>query len=230
MTWDTTVKLSDLAIVLATIAGPILAVQAQKWVERWREGAQRKKWVFQTLMTTRATPLATEHVQALNWIVLAFYGRRRWWSLGRTVPTKTETAVMKAWNSYLAQLNIPIPQDEGGAGAWNGTTRALLTNLLVAIAPDVGFEFDRVLFEQGAYHPYAHEVMMSEQNKLRKQTIELLEGKRSLKMDVERFPVNEAATVALTELHSRLNAALDGQRALSVKVERDAPPMGIPVR
>jgi hypothetical protein len=64
---------SDWAIVSATLLGPILAVQAQKWLERWRDYRNRKMWVFQTLMATRAARLEAEHVRALNMIDLVFY-------------------------------------------------------------------------------------------------------------------------------------------------------------
>lgn len=43
-------------MIIATIAGPILAVQAQKWLERLRERRNRKFCVFQQLMATRASP------------------------------------------------------------------------------------------------------------------------------------------------------------------------------
>lgn len=64
----------DWSEIIATIAGPILAVQAQKWLERLRERRNRKLKVFQQLMATRASRLSTDHVQALNMIDLVFYG------------------------------------------------------------------------------------------------------------------------------------------------------------
>jgi hypothetical protein len=64
----------DWLLILATIAGPILAVQAHKWVERLREGRNRKLRLFERLMATRAARLSAEHVQALNMIDLVFYG------------------------------------------------------------------------------------------------------------------------------------------------------------
>jgi uncharacterized protein DUF6680 len=62
-------------IAAATIAGPILAVQAQKWVERATERRRGQLQVFYWLMATRATRLSNEHVQALNRIELVFRGR-----------------------------------------------------------------------------------------------------------------------------------------------------------
>ena len=49
-----TITFSDSFLIIATLAGPILAVQAQKWIERVRGKGERKFRVFQTLMMTRA--------------------------------------------------------------------------------------------------------------------------------------------------------------------------------
>ncbi|MHA6848823.1 DUF6680 family protein [Ralstonia syzygii] len=56
----------DWVMVGATIAGPILAVQAQKWVERAREATNRRSLIFTTLMATRQSRISMEHVRALN--------------------------------------------------------------------------------------------------------------------------------------------------------------------
>jgi len=72
---------AEMLMVLATIVGPIAAVQAQKWVERARASVQRQEWVFITLMATRQDKLGQEHVRALNSIDLAFYGTRNFYVL-----------------------------------------------------------------------------------------------------------------------------------------------------
>jgi len=58
-------QVSEILIVCATVVGPILAVQAQKAVERARERRGRKAWLFHSLMATRAARVSPEHVQAL---------------------------------------------------------------------------------------------------------------------------------------------------------------------
>lgn len=45
---------------MATLCGPVLAVQAQKLVERIRENQQRKLKLFYTLMATRGAGVAPE--------------------------------------------------------------------------------------------------------------------------------------------------------------------------
>ena len=66
MTWDYTIKLTDVAIVLATASGPIFAVQAQKCLERRRSVQERRLLIFRTLMSTRAAVLSPGHVEVLN--------------------------------------------------------------------------------------------------------------------------------------------------------------------
>ena len=80
-------------LIVSTILGPVLAVQAQKWVERARERKNRKAWIFHTLMATRGNRTDVNHVQALNMIELGFYGYR---FLGIHKRTKTEENVLNA--------------------------------------------------------------------------------------------------------------------------------------
>src|SRR5438034_8791127 len=99
---------SDWVLVSATVLGPVLAVQAQKWVERSREKRNRKDWVFLTLMATRAATLSGEHVRALNTIDLAFYGSR---VLGRNIRSRKDQSVIDAWREYYDHLNSG-PRDD----------------------------------------------------------------------------------------------------------------------
>ena len=71
MTFDWNIKITDIAIVFATI----LAVQAQKYLEKGGEIKQRRAWLFRTLMATRATTLSPAHVEALNAVPIEFYGK-----------------------------------------------------------------------------------------------------------------------------------------------------------
>jgi len=66
------ISLSDVALILATVAGPVFAVQAQKFVERVRAARDRREGVFKALMATRGTILSPRHVEALNMIELEF--------------------------------------------------------------------------------------------------------------------------------------------------------------
>jgi hypothetical protein len=64
-------------LILATFAGPIIAVQTQKWIERANERRLAHRRIFYALMATRAMRASVEHVQALNMIDLEFQGP--WW-------------------------------------------------------------------------------------------------------------------------------------------------------
>jgi len=56
----------EIATVLAVIAGPILALYMQSWVNLKRESMNRKIGVFKPLMAAKAGRLTLEHVRALN--------------------------------------------------------------------------------------------------------------------------------------------------------------------
>lgn len=44
-------KFSDVLTIISLIAGPVLAVQAQKWVEGAKEARNRREWFPKTPMT-----------------------------------------------------------------------------------------------------------------------------------------------------------------------------------
>jgi hypothetical protein len=91
---DITIKLADIAIIFATLLGPVFAVQAQKWLERRQDEKRRKMAIFRTLMATRATRLAASHVEALNATPIEFYGRAK--------PLKQ---IIGAWRLHMEHLN-----------------------------------------------------------------------------------------------------------------------------
>ena len=201
-------------MVAATIAGPIFAVQAQKWIERFRERRHRKQTLFQQLMATRAARLSAEHVQALNMIDLVFYGSH---VFGIHRRSKTERIVNEAWREYHDHLGTQYAADAGAV--WNTRLDELFTNLLFAIATDVRFKFDRVQLKKGVYSPQAHGDLEREQIVARKLALEVLAGTRAIKMDVASFPADEAALKAQTDLSKALTEALAGKGALTVSIK-----------
>ena len=62
-------------IVLATLGGPVLAVQTQKFIERAGENRRQKLAIFATLMANRATRLNDDYIRALNSFELRFLTR-----------------------------------------------------------------------------------------------------------------------------------------------------------
>lgn len=207
------IETRDWFIILATLLGPILAVQAQKAVERFRDIRGRKLWVFQTLMATRAARLSTEHVQALNMIDIVFYGSRR--LLGRR--SASEQRVVDAWKEYHDHLNTKF--DDAHVSLWNTQGEEIFVNLLFAVSQDVGYKFDRVQLKKGAYSPVAHGALEQQQNAIRQLAIAVLSGERALKMEVTDLPFDQKAAATQLELSGRLCDALDGKRALAVTVK-----------
>ena len=175
---------ADEALITATLLGPVLAVQVQKWLERWRDYRNRKMWVFQTLMATRAARLEAEHVRALNMIDLVFYGRRRF---GTNWRSKTERAVLESWKIVLDELAVPWNMEANNEARLVRRTD-LFIDLLVAMGDDVGYTFDRVQLKNGAYFPTAHETLTTQQQQLRTLTVELLQGNRALVVRPEQPP------------------------------------------
>lgn len=167
-------KIADALMIAAVIAGPILAVQAQKAIERWTERRSSKRAIFATLMSTRGTRLSPEHVRALNMIDLAFYGTIRF---GRRRQTTNERAVTNAWKEYLDYLS----QDESAITI--DTREDLFVKLLEAIAKSLSLEFDRVHLKRNVYSPVAHHQLEMEQRQLRKSVLEIAEGKKALRVD-----------------------------------------------
>jgi hypothetical protein len=174
---------SDWMIASATIAGPILAVQAQKWIERARESRGRKNWVFQTLMMTRNATVSADHVRALNAIDLSFYGKR---ILGKPLRSAKDQAVIDAWREYFDHLNSG--PGEGAAEAvkvnWMARRSELFTNLLQMMATALNYNFDRVQLQKGIYSPIAHGELEGDIQAYRKFGLELIRGERALKVEV----------------------------------------------
>jgi hypothetical protein len=192
-------EVKDFAVVAATLLGPILAVQAQKAIERIRERKSRKSWVFHQLMGTRAARVSAEHVQALNMIDLVFYGHR---VLGVPRRSRSEQAVLDAWHEYLDHLGTKA--DEKNQEIWNSRGEELFVNLLFTIATDVGYKFDRVQLKKGAYSPVAHGNLELEQGILRQLAIRVFSGQQALKMDVSSFPVDETARNVQIEMQQKI--------------------------
>lgn len=207
----TQMGLNEWLVVGSTLLGPVLAVQAQKWVERARDAANRRTLIFTTLMATRQARLSIEHVRALNSIDLAFYGHR---ILGFVVRGARAQAVVDAWHDYYAHLTLPPerrPQNEAEQRDWTGRSDELFTNLLDRLATATNFKFDRDQLKAGSYSPEAHGTVELEQQAMRRLTLDVLLGNKSLPMEIKAWPV-DANTVA--QQHKVQEQLVDNQRAV----------------
>jgi hypothetical protein len=171
---DTTLKLSDLVIAAATFLGPILAVQAQKLLERRRFEKDQRLRVFKTLWTTRVAKLSHDHVTALNMISLEF-------------PERKYKKVRRAWQVYLAHLGVVLPEEKFQPVFFQERNR-LFTELLQEISEAVGFDFDRNAIEKEAYSTKFQENFENDNTIIRQKLALILNGKAAFPMDVVGFP------------------------------------------
>jgi hypothetical protein len=179
-------------MVASTLLGPILAVQAQKWVERARASSQRKDWIFTTLMGTRQARVSFEHVRALNMIDLAYYGSRVP-IVGYVWQTNSEREVLTAWHTYHAHLTLPTvrrPANEGEQRDWVGRGDELFTNLMDRLALANKFRFERDQLKSGSYSPEAHSTAEMEAQAVRQLAIEVMMGQKALPMDLKAWPID----------------------------------------
>ena len=205
------IELNVWLMIGSTLLGPVLAVQAQKWVERAREATNRRAWVFTTLMATRQARLSIEHVRALNSIDLAFYGRR---VLGIVLRGRRAQGVIDAWHDYHAHLSLPPerrPQSEAEQRDWNGRGDELFTNLLDRLATATNFKFDRNQLKVGSYSPEAHGTLELEQQALRRLAVEVMSGNKSLSMEVKAWPVDPVVAAQQRNMQEQL---VENQRAV----------------
>ena len=176
------VTISDWLIVGSTLVSPLLAVQAQKWIERARERTNRKQAIFETLMTTRGARLQPEHVRALNQIDLEFSGN----GVGRiqTQQSTKDRTVVNAWKDYADVLNEDTDKmQETQFQLWVQRSEEKFIALLHAMSAALGYDFNAVELRRGAYHPKAYWLAERRQQVLQDALGRVLHG------DLEHFPI-----------------------------------------
>jgi hypothetical protein len=205
---------SDYMIVFATLLGPILAVQAQKWIERAGERRNAQKRIFTTLMATRATIVSPDHVQALNMIELDF-GKSRWGG-----PSRREKKVLMKWKEYADHLNTPTPDDDKAAvSAWLRKQEDMLVELLDALGTALGYDFDRVNLKRGIYYPRAHGEQERRKDTFERALIAILTGEASLPMSVTSVAHDEETLALQKKVQEALAKVLAGEGTIRVKTE-----------
>lgn len=165
--------IADWLIILATLLSPVIAVQVTRFLDDRNEVRGRKLSIFKTLMATRAYTVSWVHVEALNRIDLEFEKSKR-----------KEKEVLEAWKAYHDLLN----NDKLNPEQWATRRIDLLVELLHKMAIVLEYDFDKTHIKNSSYAPRAHSDTEAQQEAIRKGTIELLEGKRSLPMFVTNLP------------------------------------------
>lgn len=145
---DTNFRIGDLAIVFATLLGPILAVQTQKLLERRGEERRRQVQLFEDLMATRASVLSPRHIEALNAIPLVFFNSKKIRITSRSKLQKIDDE----WTAYFDHLSDHV-RLEANNQIWHRDRVQKLVSLLLSISNFLGCSFDRKDIENGIYTP-----------------------------------------------------------------------------
>ena len=160
-----------LAIVFATLTGPILAVLVTRWIDNRRAERDRRLDVFRALMRTRKAALQPDHVNALNLVEIEFH---------KVQP------VLVAYRQLMRHFNnVPTPVNE----AWMANHRSLLTRLLSEMANLLGYKIEQLDVFEGGYYPLGWGQVEEQQVAMRLGLLELLAGKRTLPVHVAQNPV-----------------------------------------
>lgn len=203
-------------VVFATLVGPVLAVQTQKFIERAGDHRARRQRIFVALMANRATRLADDFVKALNLIDLEFLPSG--WS------RRKDKAVIGAWHALLDDLNHGpgADADKPTTIAWNARCDDRIVELLAAMSSALGYSFTREQLRRGIYHPQGfyerEQAHLAILDGLRK----VLTGQSALPMAVTQFPTNPDFATAQLELIRKAADAYDGRNgALKVRQVSD---------
>lgn len=185
------VSTADVAIVIATLMGPLFAVQVQVWLERMRARRYRREQVFFALMRTRASSLVPEHVHALNAVPIEFYGKKD---------------ITAAYKDYIAHVNLP----QTDPTAWGARRVDLFMDLLHKIATELRYKFTVAQLKGEFYAPRWQFDLEGEQVAIRQGILKIIQGEAALPMDVKSFPADPEAQAAM-------KAVLKGEAPLAVK-------------
>jgi hypothetical protein len=181
MSIDWTIKATDIAIVFATLAGPILAIWASEKRQKDRQNQERKEWVFRTLMTTRSARLHPDHIQALNNIEFVF---------------SHNSEIVDAWGLYFAHLKTQRGHTEAEMKAWESYTDTHLTNLLHQMAKDLNISFSKTHIMQPSYYPRDYEFTEAQQHELRALLLQLLKNERSINMNATVYSPSQSPEIS----------------------------------
>ncbi|MDE2982965.1 MAG: hypothetical protein OXU74_17375 [Gemmatimonadota bacterium] len=156
-----------LLTITAILLGPIVALWIQRISERKRNRHNRKLYIFQDLMASRATRTSPRHVDALNAIEVEFSGGG-----------KQDARVLGAWRLYLNHLETQVSDDL--LPQWTEKSNDLLIDLLYEMSQALKYGFDKVTLKKNIYAPKAHGDLEVDQYLLRKYVVEMMAGQRPI--------------------------------------------------
>lgn len=150
-----------IAVVLATLLGPVLAVYVTREIDATRQRRARQLDVFRLLMSTRRAPLSPDYVRALNMVEIEFHGIH---------------GVEDAFRELMTNINAsrPLPAN------WHERQRSLTTKLLSAMAKELGYNIQQLDVLEGDYWPQGFADIEAEQQQVRQVVLEVFSGRRPL--------------------------------------------------
>jgi Family of unknown function (DUF6680) len=140
----------------AIVAGPILALSIQRLIDALREKKERRVRLFLTLMSTRATQLAPDHINALNSIDVVFSGRH-------------DRRARDAWHEVLTHLTGDTTQPD-----WQERLNDLKVDLYREIGARVGYTFTTDYLKRAVYRPKYYGDMEQDILRLRRTLLNVL--------------------------------------------------------
>ena len=129
----------DWITVAAIIVGPVLALFAQRVLDRFREAEKQRMKLYYTLMSTRNNLYSPAHLEALNSIDFVF---------------KKDQKIRNAWKAVIDQAWIKVDEsDEPAVFAWNERLVDLRVELYRIMGVKMRYTFTPDYIKRGIYSP-----------------------------------------------------------------------------
>ncbi|VVD74978.1 DUF6680 family protein [Pandoraea commovens] len=183
-TWDYSWKVTDVMIGCATLLGPVLAVQAQRVVDRLRSARDEQVRIFHALMATRATPVAPKHVEALNSIPIVFHPNNLFLGWARPGRGELLKTIAEAWRTLLNHYDQDLSQlTDGQSALWLQNRDTYEVQLLSKIGGYLGYAFPDLDIKTQVYFPVSHGNAILDEDAIRTGMARVFRGEA-------RFPIN----------------------------------------
>jgi len=158
-------------MIWAVIMAPRWAIKAQWELQLKAEERKRRLDIYTTLMATRGNAIHFRHVEALNMIDVQF-----------SSDSDDDKAV------YLTHLTETGKEAEAGNNSptqlntRENHRQDLLAELLNKMGHSLGYGFDHIYLKERAYYPQGHGEQAADALIIRKNLVEISQGKKSLKI------------------------------------------------
>ncbi|RUP00114.1 DUF6680 family protein [Hyphomicrobium sp.] len=162
------ITISDVMIAASTLASPVIALTVQRVMDDRRIKKDRQLAVFRTLMATRATNLAPDHVAAVNAVPIDFYGNKD---------------ILDKWQEYYDHLS----REDLSMEAWALRRIDLMNSLLSSIGRYLNYKFSPSDIQK-IYYPKGHGSIEKAQTTVLDKLASFLSGDTAVKMEVTKLP------------------------------------------